>query len=83
MIMATNTAQKLTFHAESEERGTSSDIISLPEACKFLGVHRNTLYKLIEAGEIPAFRLMKGGRWKFRKKELEQWLEDKQSRARL
>ena len=83
MIMATNTAQKLTFQAESEERGASSDIISLPEACKFLGVHRNTLYKLIEAGEIPAFRLMKGGRWKFRKKELEQWLEDKQSRARL
>jgi excisionase family DNA binding protein len=83
MIMATNTAQNLTFQAESGERGASSDIISLPEACKFLGVHRNTLYKLIEAGEIPAFRLIKGGRWKFRKKELEQWLEDKQSRARL
>lgn len=83
MIMGTNTAQKLTLQAESQERRASSDIISLPEACSFLGVHRNTLYRLIEVGEIPAFRLMKGGRWKFRKHELEQWLEDKQSRARL
>ena len=61
----------------------TSDIISVPEACRFLGVHRNTLYKLIQAGELPAFRMMRGGRWKFRKGELEQWLEDKQSRSLL
>jgi excisionase family DNA binding protein len=60
-----------------------SDIISVPEACKFLGVHRNTLYKLIQAGDFPAFRMMRGGRWKFRRSELERWLEDKQSRSLL
>jgi excisionase family DNA binding protein len=81
MIMASNTAQKINL--DSVEEGTPADIISVPDACKFLGVHRNTLYKLIQAGELPAFRMMTGGRWKFRKKELEQWLEDKQSRARL
>lgn len=68
---------------ETKEEGGSSDIISVAEACKFLGVHRNTLYKLIQAREIPAFRMMTGGRWKFRRSELEQWLEDKQTRARL
>lgn len=68
---------------EEKEEGSSSDIISVAEACKFLGVHRNTLYKLIQAREIPAFRMMTGGRWKFRRSELEQWLEDKQTRARL
>ena len=61
----------------------SSDIISLSEASKFLGVHKNTVYQLIRDKEIPAFRLTTGGRWKFRKSELEQWLDDKQSRARL
>jgi excisionase family DNA binding protein len=81
MVIASNAARKI--HMEPEEEGTSADIISVPDACKFLGVHRNTLYKLIQAGELPAFRMMTGGRWKFRKKELEQWLEDKQSRARL
>jgi excisionase family DNA binding protein len=68
---------------DTKGEGISSDIISVAEACKFLGVHRNTLYKLIQAREIPAFRMMTGGRWKFRRRELEQWLEDKQSRARL
>jgi excisionase family DNA binding protein len=68
---------------EEKEEGSPSDIISVAEACKFLGVHRNTLYKLIQAREIPAFRMMTGGRWKFRRSELEQWLEDKQTRARL
>lgn len=81
--MGSNSAQTLALQSDADERVAPSDIISLPEACKFLDVHRNTLYRLIEAGEIPAFRLIKGGRWKFRRRDLEQWLEDKQTRARL
>lgn len=57
------------------------EVLSVPEACTFLGVHRNTLYKLIREGEIPAFRLITGGRWKFRQNDLEQWLEDRQVRS--
>ena len=64
-----------------EERVFTAEVLSVPEACSVLGVHRNTLYKLIQEGEIPAFRLIRGGRWKFRKKELEQWLEDRQARS--
>jgi len=60
-----------------------SEIISVPQACKFLGVHRNTLYKLIGEGEIPAFRLTTGGRWKFKKSELEEWLENRQAKRAL
>jgi excisionase family DNA binding protein len=61
----------------------TTDIISVEEACGFLGVHRNTLYKLIKARELPAFRLARGGRWKLRRSELEQWVEDKQARGFL
>ena len=82
--MATSSNAALKIPGASEKGGAAaSDIISVPDACKYLGVHRNTLYKLIQGGELPAFRMITGGRWKFRKKELEQWLEDKQSRARL
>jgi excisionase family DNA binding protein len=63
--------------------GGREDIITVEEACRFLGIHRNTLYKLIQAREIPAFRLARGGRWKFRRSELEQWLEDKLARGFL
>lgn len=69
--------------AQKNKSATASDIISAPEACEFLGIHRNTLYKLIEEEAIPAFRLIKGGRWKFRRSELEQWLQDQQARRRL
>jgi excisionase family DNA binding protein len=58
-----------------------AEILSVPEASRFLGVHRNTLYKLIREGEIPAFRLMRGGRWKFKRGELEQWIEDRQAKG--
>ena len=59
----------------------TTDIISVPQACAFLGVHRNTLYKLITEGNLPAFRLTAGGRWKFRKSDLEDWVENRQART--
>jgi excisionase family DNA binding protein len=80
MARTSNTARQT---AQAAGGRNSSDIISLPEACGFLGIHRNTLYKLIQAGGVPAFRMIKGGRWRFRKSELEQWLEDRQSRSML
>jgi excisionase family DNA binding protein len=64
----------------SPPAASRSEIISVPDACEFLSVHRNTLYKLITEGEIPAFRLSKGGRWKFRRSDLENWLSDRQAR---
>jgi excisionase family DNA binding protein len=59
----------------------ATTVMSVPEACAFLAIHRNTLYRLITEGEIPAFRLTKGGRWKFRRNELEDWLADRQARS--
>ena len=59
----------------------SSDIISAPQACRFLSVHRNTLYKLIRNGEVPAFKMTNGGQWRFRKSELEDWLETRQRKG--
>jgi len=59
----------------------SPEIMSVSQACTFLAIHRNTLYKLISEGEIPAFRLSKGGRWKFRRTDLEDWLNDRKARS--
>ena len=70
--------------ASSVRKGEGSlrqDVISVAQACEFLGVHRNTLYKHIRTGEVPAFKLMPGGRWRLRKSALEEWLEDRQGRG--
>jgi excisionase family DNA binding protein len=64
-----------------QAKQSTSDILSVPEACRFLSVHRNTLYKLIRAGELPAFRLITGGHWKFRKTDHSEWLETRRARS--
>jgi excisionase family DNA binding protein len=74
-----NLALNETSGSQTQEK--SSDILSVPEACRFLSVHRNTLYKLIRAGELPAFRLITGGHWKFRKTDLAEWLETRRARS--
>lgn len=71
------------FAPPAEPADGGGDVIAVEQACRFLGIHRNTLYKLIRAREVPAFRLARGGRWKFRRSDLEQWLEDKQAREFL
>ena len=67
--------------AGSQSKELESDIMSVPDACRFLSVHRNTLYKLIRAGELPAFRLITGGRWKFRRTDLSEWVESRRARS--
>ena len=76
-----NLALNETGGAQTNE--SASDILSVPEACRFLSVHRNTLYKLIRAGELPAFRLITGGHWKFRKSDLAEWLETRRARSTI
>ena len=56
-------------------------ILSVPEASQFLRVSRNTVYELIHAGELPAFRLRKGGHWRLTRGELEEWLEKRREQG--
>lgn len=70
-----------TNAVQTPEGESASEIISVPEACRVLGVHRNTLYKLIQDGLIPAFKLVSGGRWRFRRTALIEWIDDKQGRG--
>src|SRR5215472_10592121 len=85
-IFTTSNMSALSNPALNETGASSSskmesDILSVPEACRFLSVHRNTLYKLIRAGELPAFRLMTGGHWKFKRSDLAEWLETRRARS--
>jgi excisionase family DNA binding protein len=64
---------------EDEPGYQQPELLSVSEASRSLGLHRNTIYKLIQEGEIPAFRLTRGGRWRFKRGDLEEWLRDKQA----
>ena len=67
---------------EGSEPDPEGDVIPVSEACRFLGVHRNTLYRLIREEGLPAFKMSRGGRWRFRRTDLRNWLEDKQGARR-
>ncbi|MBI4712306.1 MAG: helix-turn-helix domain-containing protein [Planctomycetes bacterium] len=48
------------------------DLMSLNAVCAYLGLSRFTIYRLIEAGKLPAVK--SGGRWRFIQSEVRQFL---------
>jgi len=47
--------------------------LSLEEIANYLGIKRDTVYKWINEKSIPAHKV--GHLWKFRKKEVDHWIE--------
>jgi excisionase family DNA binding protein len=46
-----------------------------PEVCAYLRIHRSTLFRLIEAGKIPHFRI--GSDYRFNREMIEAWMRDR------
>ncbi len=59
----------------------SREVMNIRQASQYLGISRDTLYRYISEGMIPAFKL--GNRWKFRKTILDRWMEKKMSQAKV
>jgi len=47
--------------------------LSVEDICKYLGVSKDTVYKWIDIGGMPAHRL--GRLWKFKKAEVDKWVK--------
>jgi excisionase family DNA binding protein len=52
---------------------TDETFLTTEEVLEYLNVNLRTVYRLIKAGSIPAVRV--GRQWRFRKRDLDQWLE--------
>jgi excisionase family DNA binding protein len=52
---------------------TDETFLTTEEVLEYLSVNLRTVYRLIKAGSIPAFRV--GRQWRFRKRDLDRWLE--------
>ena len=65
-----------------EESGIidEGDIVSVKVAAQRLDCHKNTIYHLIETGELSAFRLTAGGRWKIRSSAIENFIQNRQAK---
>jgi len=51
---------------------TDDEILMLDEVAVYLKAGKNTVYRLVQQGEMPGFKL--GGTWRFRRSELDRWI---------
>jgi len=56
-----------------------SEILTITEVAEYLKVAERTLYRLVAAKKIPAFKV--GGTWRFSKTEIELWIKRQSKRA--
>ena len=59
-------------------RDATKDFLTTEEVLDYLHVNLRTVYRLIKAGKIPAVRV--GRQWRFRKHDIDAWLESQRSR---
>ena len=52
-------------------------LMSLPQVARYLGMSERTIYGWAQSGRIPAFKL--GAAWRFRRSEIDAWLESHHS----
>lgn len=53
-----------------------TDIVTIKEVAEYLILTEKTAYRLAAEGKLPGFKV--GGSWRFRKSEIDAWIEKKQ-----
>lgn len=57
-----------------EVRRQRTQVMTLPEVAKYLGLHKMTVYRFVKECKIPATKI--GGRWRVKKDILDRWIEE-------
>ncbi|MGC8827816.1 MAG: helix-turn-helix domain-containing protein, partial [Anaerolineae bacterium] len=50
----------------------ADELLNVRQLQELLGVDRVTIYRLLDSGELPGFKV--GGQWRFSRAEIEAWL---------
>lgn len=59
----------------------SPELLNVEEVAQILHLHVMTVYRLVKEGKLPGFKV--GGRWRFHRNALEDWMVDRAQVARL
>jgi excisionase family DNA binding protein len=52
-------------------------IMDIEQAADYIGVHPNTMYRLVESYGLKVYRLTAGGCVRFRRVDLDEWVESR------
>ncbi|MEZ9570806.1 helix-turn-helix domain-containing protein [Vibrio splendidus] len=53
-------------------------ILTLKEVAAYLKLAEKTAYRLVSEGKLPGFKV--GGSWRFKREDLEAWIEENKSK---
>lgn len=53
--------------------GMTREILTVRGLAEYMHCHQSTIYRLAKRGEIPAFRL--GGGWRFKIDQIDRWMQ--------
>ena len=53
----------------------ADDILTIQELAIYLKLNEKTAYRLASEGKLPGFKV--GGSWRFKRVDIEQWIEEK------
>jgi excisionase family DNA binding protein len=56
-----------------------SEILTITDVAEYLKVAERTLYRLVAAKKIPAFKV--GGTWRFSKTEIDLWIKRQSNKS--
>jgi excisionase family DNA binding protein len=57
-----------------------TDVMTVREVAEYLKLAEKTTYRLAAEGKIPGFKV--GGAWRFRKVDIDAWIEAKKAATR-
>lgn len=57
----------------------SEDILTIRDVAEYLKVTEKTVYGLAQKAKIPGFKV--GGQWRFKRQDIDQWIEDGKAAA--
>jgi len=58
---------------EKEKVAPMEKLLTLEEVADYLRLSKDTVYRLANTGKIPASKV--GSQWRFRREDVDQWLE--------
>ena len=53
-------------------------ILTLKEVAAYLKIAEKTAYRLASEGKLPGFKV--GGSWRFKREDLEQWIDSQKTK---
>ncbi|MEH8021509.1 methylation-associated defense system helix-turn-helix domain-containing protein MAD1 [Rheinheimera metallidurans] len=56
----------------------TDDILTIHEVATYLKLNEKTAYRLASEGKLPGFKV--GGSWRFKRSDLEKWIEEQKNK---